>query len=622
MNGPAGIGVADLRGDVNCLSLDMSAPINIADRRYFRDALETRTLAVGDYLVGRKGGVPAIHFSRPIFSEDGTLRGVVFIPLNLEWLAQQLASSGWPEGSVVQVKDRNGTLLAAYPPSPEVGRRPAEISTSTNTVATAQLGAEHGALRIAVALPRAQVARNSDEQTRRSALLFGASALLGLVLAEAISRGLVLRPLRELERTAKVLEQGRYEPAAVGAPLRVAEFSNLAGSFDRLRQELHRREIESLRAQEELRHARDEALAASLSKTSFLASVSHDVRQPLHALSLTTSLLATKLRDDSLSGLTDRILRSVDGLVELVNSLFDVSQLDAGLVTPSFEAFAVADLWQRVMEDFDAAAASKDITLTVEPTDVHIRSDRQLLLRVIENLVANAIKYTPAGGSVTLSAKVTGEEAELAVADNGQGIPHESQVEVWEEFRQLSNPERDSRRGLGLGLAIVRRTVALLRHSVSLVSAPGQGTVVRVRVPIARPKPAQPSADLHTSLSGTVLLVEDNAAVRASTSALLSEWGLRIEEHATAETAFSALERASHFDGVLADYRLPGRSGLDVISTARSRWPSIVAILVTADLSVLKGTMPDMQGITVVAKPISVQQLREALQRLASPRSS
>jgi signal transduction histidine kinase len=310
-----------------------------------------------------------------------------------------------------------------------------------------------------------------------------ASVLLGLALAHLISQRYVHQPLRKLESTAERLRAGDFSARAPVGDLDNSEFGRLADTFNRLSTQLQKWHAENDVAQEALRVARDEALRASQSKTSFVASVGHDLRQPLHAMAITASLLKLKLKNMPEAVIAERMGRSVSNLSDLVHALLDVSQLDAGLIEPEVSDFTVDSLLQSSTEDFVDQATAKGVRLVVEPSAESVRSDPRLLRRMVQNIVSNAVKYTPAGGTVTARAVAHDDAVEIVVSDTGPGIPAAQQQAVWEEFRQLANPERDHRKGLGLGMSIVKRMADLLGHEVSLSSASGKGTSVTVRVP-------------------------------------------------------------------------------------------------------------------------------------------
>jgi CheY-like chemotaxis protein/anti-sigma regulatory factor (Ser/Thr protein kinase) len=249
-----------------------------------------------------------------------------------------------------------------------------------------------------------------------------------------------------------------------------------------------------------------------------------------------------------------------------------------------------------------------------------VLSDASLLRRVLINFVSNAIKYTPRGGRITIACKAAGQEVELSVSDSGPGIAPDQQAAVWEEFRQLANPDRDPRKGLGLGLAIVRRIADLLGHTVALQSVPGQGARFSVHVPLAGAGSADRIDDGMPALRGRLLLVEDDEAVGQAMADLLRNAGLWVNWCQTAERALAEFERSdADFDAVLADFRLPAQSGLAVLRVAREIWPDIPAVLMTGGIPQARISECEAEGITVLMKPLQASQLAKALSALAVP---
>jgi len=294
--------------------------------------------------------------------------------------------------------------------------------------------------------------------------------------------------------------------------------------------------------------------------------------------------------------------------------LLDVSQLDAGLIRPESSTFSVKSLWQESTEDLLQLAVEKQLTVDIKSTNESVRSDARLLRRIVQNLVSNAVKYTPHGGTVTLSTRRDGAFIDLTIADNGVGIPREHQAAIWEEFRQLANAERDPSKGLGLGMAIVKRMADLLQHPLSLESAPGVGTAVTIRVPRATWQSQDHAPTEAPTFRGTVLLIEDDENIAESTTELLKEWGLQVETFGTAESALEALAyHDAPYDAVLADYRLPGLSGADAVRAAKLKWPSVLGLVVTGDLANAElDTLRD-SGVRILAKPLHPDRLADAL---------
>lgn len=236
-----------------------------------------------------------------------------------------------------------------------------------------------------------------------------------------------------------------------------------------------------------LREARDAAQAASRAKSRFLAAASHDLRQPVHTLRLLLSALEGAIEsqgghaDPEARELVDEIEAAVLSLSDLLNALLDVSRLDAGVVVPTIAACRVGELLRDVALRFQRAAAAAGVRLSVVPSSLVVRTDPVLLARVLDNLVANAVKFAP-GGRVLVGCRRRDGGVEIQVADTGIGIPDGMTDAIFEEFRQLGNDARQRSRGLGLGLAIVRRTADLLGHPVGVRSARGRGSVFSVTV--------------------------------------------------------------------------------------------------------------------------------------------
>lgn len=273
------------------------------------------------------------------------------------------------------------------------------------------------------------------------------------------------------------------------------------------------RETVSLRLENEslvghLQEERDRAQAADRAKTRFLAAASHDLRQPIHALSLLVSTLAILGQRGNVSSgdardLATRAKSAVGNLSGLLNALLDISRLDAGIVTVANETVALRDLFRDLRDEFAAEAHQRGLELRIVDSDLLLDSDPMMLRRILNNLLSNAFRYTKAG-SILLGCRRRGNTAEIQVLDTGSGIPADQQAMIFEEFVQLQNPARDRAQGLGLGLAIVRRTAELLQHPLRLISVPGRGSMFSITVPRAHPvtstlQPGQPSPAADTS---------------------------------------------------------------------------------------------------------------------------
>lgn len=363
----------------------------------------------------------------------------------------------------------------------------------------------------------------------------------------------------------------------------------------------------------ELDEKRSQAEAANEAKSRFFAAASHDLRQPLQAMGLYLSVLEGGRTDPITLARLNECMTSLDSLLEVV---MDLSRLESGQITPHPRAFALQPLLSRLAWMYEGSARQKGLQLRVHPTSAWALSDATLLERVLSNLIANAIRYTARGG-VLLAVRPCAGGVRVCVIDTGIGIPEHAHQSIFEEFVQLNNPERDPTRGSGLGLSTVRRVTALLGHPLSLRSVVGRGTTFAVALPRAEPELDAPvplaSAPAPAQLSGNVLLVEDNAAVRDALMSLLAKWGLSATAVRTGEEASAAMV-SSGFDVVLSDWRLPGeQDGLAVLREARARLPHLrLGLLITGeDMQTLSNAGKEFQ---VLRKPLRPLRLRALLQ--------
>jgi PAS domain S-box-containing protein len=368
-------------------------------------------------------------------------------------------------------------------------------------------------------------------------------------------------------------------------------------------------------AEAALEQARRVAERASEEKTRFLAAASHDLRQPMQALAALIGILAVRLHDPDETALVKRADRAMRSLSDLLNALLDFSQLDAGVIRPNLDSFPAQRLLEAMREEFEIEASEKDLQFTVQNCPCWVRSDPALLARMVRNLVSNAVKYTPSGGQVTVVCHQEQGRIRLEVRDTGRGIHPEMHDAIFEEFRQIGNPERDDRKGLGLGLSIVRKMAQLLDHQITLRSSPGAGSTFTISVPLAEPATEQPDSEFSFAGGQRVLLVDDNELVVEVLVSLLADAGNDVVTANSAEQALAIVQSAeTAFDAVISDYRLPTLSGLEVIESVRQRWPSATAIILSGDtfdpcLHVLSNT-----GVKVLRKPVRRETLAQALE--------
>jgi len=360
---------------------------------------------------------------------------------------------------------------------------------------------------------------------------------------------------------------------------------------------------------------------ASAAKSQFFAAASHDLRQPLHALGLFAASLRSGARDPQQTHRADQILSSVDALESLFDELLDISKLDAGAVKVTRSHFRLEAVYSRLAAVHTPAAAKAGLGLRFVPTEAVVETDAVLLERMLGNFVSNAIRYTERGG-VLVGCRRRGAAWSVEVWDTGVGIPEAERERVFDEFYQLNNPERDRRKGLGLGLATVKRIAAVLGHAVELHSRPGRGTVFRVRVPAGdaariAPSLAVPRADALDSLAGKlVAVVEDDAIVREGMRELLAEWRCAVVDGASAAEVQHAL--AGPPDLLVADYRLrQGLTGIQAIADLRAAFGAgTPAVLISGDTTPEIFAAARSAGLVLLQKPVQPARLRATLSRL------
>jgi signal transduction histidine kinase len=375
------------------------------------------------------------------------------------------------------------------------------------------------------------------------------------------------------------------------------------------------------RERQEVVLARDRAEDASHAKTRFLAAASHDLRQPLHALSLYAAALKLRAADGTESEIALQINRALASLSALVDSLLDISKLDAEAVRPALQRMSVKSLIERIEADFRPVAREKGIEFRVACSENDVESDPVLLERIVRNLVDNAFKYTRAG-SVALSAEHDENSVRITVRDTGPGIPENEREMIFEEFYQIGNPERDRAEGLGLGLAIVRRLSHLLGLRVKLKSEPGRGSQFSIRLPRApataalSPAAAPASDSDAAALDGRhILVLDDEPAVRVGMRELLELWGCRVAACSGYEEAERLLDDYDlDVDVIVADLRLrQHENGIDTVRRLRLRMGEVPALLVTGDTAPERLREAQASGLPLLHKPVSGENLKQGI---------
>lgn len=373
---------------------------------------------------------------------------------------------------------------------------------------------------------------------------------------------------------------------------------------------------ESFDARQRLRIALEQAESANRAKTRFLASASHDLRQPMHTLSLFSAALGMRPLDPATRDIANHMNTALLALSTQLDSLLDISKLDAGVVAVSARNFPLAPFLYRLGKEFQPIAQAKSLMLQVHaPSDGICRTDPLLLERVIRNLLDNAFKYTD-NGKITLTARETSAGYVVCVRDTGPGIAMAEQDQVFEEFYQLNNPQRDRSQGLGLGLSIVRRLSDLLQLAVKMTSTVGVGTAFTLQIDagVADDKPFEQAPVLPASINGLkVLVIDDEAAVRAGMRTLLEALGGEVQAASGTEEAL-ALASVTRPDVVLADFRLHGSDdGLAAVRSLRVKYPGLAALLVSGDTAPQRLRDAHAAGLPLLHKPTSAQVLAQAI---------
>jgi signal transduction histidine kinase/ActR/RegA family two-component response regulator len=390
---------------------------------------------------------------------------------------------------------------------------------------------------------------------------------------------------------------------------------------------VHERTEELTRLNAALAHAKGEADAANISKTKFLAAASHDILQPLNAARLyVTSLIERQnARDGARAGpredsqLVSNIDASLEAVEEIFGALLDISRLDTGAMRPELANFHIDELLQRIEVEFAPMANEKGLAFAFVPCSLAVRSDRRLLRRLLQNLVSNAIKYTPKG-RVLVGCRRQGEQLRIDIYDTGVGIPESMHHDVFLEFHRLDQGARIAR-GLGLGLSIVERISRMLDHEVAIRSEPGRGSHFSVTVPRAQNVPARQQRDDHASidpsqLAGTTALCIDNEpAILDGMETLLRGWGCDVIKAPDLAAALTRLAKSATMpNGLLVDYHLDEGNGIDAIIALRQHiGADLPAILITADRSLDVRDAARKERIQFLHKPIKPAALRALL---------
>ncbi len=428
---------------------------------------------------------------------------------------------------------------------------------------------------------------------------------------------------RTIELRSNPMPDGGIVATYADITARVEADLALKRANESLEQRVRSRTAELTRVNEELAQAQMLAEEANLGKTRFLAAAGHDIVQPLNAARLYCASLIERVGHGPTAETAANIESSLESVEAILGAVLDISRLDAGAMKPEETLFRLDALLRQVATDFQPVARAKGIRLTVVPCSLAVATDRNLLRRLIQNLVSNAIKYTRSGRVLVGVRRRPDGLAEIQVFDTGIGIPVDKLATVFGEFTRLDAGMREAP-GLGLGLSIVDRIARVLRLELQLDSGRGKGT----RFSVVLPRSDAPIAEVAPPLPGLalagqslaelgVLCVDNDPRILGGMRQVLEGWGCRVEAATGTSGALAIVATGAGPDVVLADYHLDGETGLDVIAALRERLgPSLPAVLVTADRSAEMRAMAAAMDVPVVNKPLKPAVLRSLMTRM------
>ena len=375
-----------------------------------------------------------------------------------------------------------------------------------------------------------------------------------------------------------------------------------------------------------LARERDAALRAQADAHRFVATASHDLRQPMHALGLFVSSLERRVQGTPEASIVRNMTRSIEALDQSFGAMLDISRLEAGSMEVNLQHFALRDVFRRLHLHFAGLAETAGLGLRFSPGGKSVRSDPQLLERVLGNLVQNALRHTREGGVVVV-ARSTRTHTNIEVWDTGSGIAPEELPRIFDEFYQVREGARRRQRGLGLGLAIVRRLVRLMGHTLTVASCPGRGTMFRIGIAtgaldeMERATAAADTVPMPLFEARSILVIDDDEAIREGLTAVLSEWGYEVMTAAGIGEALAlAGEAGGAIDLILSDLHLAdGEDGLDAIDSVRRRCAlPVPALVITGDTTADEMRRVEQAGLVLLFKPLQPRRLMAALRQMSA----
>jgi len=422
------------------------------------------------------------------------------------------------------------------------------------------------------------------------------------LLTDSINRYTPLRKVTRLEDEQNILE-------------REDELGRMGRSFNRLKEDLWEQGVG-------LQNAKEDADRANKAKSLFLASASHDLRQPLNAMQMYIAALKSKVKDDEILTIIEDINSVSASTARLLNALLDVSELEVGAIKPQYEDFPINNIFTSIFQSFAPLAKDKNLQFRIVPSNIAVKSDPDLLERILGNYMSNAIRYTTSG-SVMIGCRRRGNMVSIEVWDTGCGISEDQMPNIFDDFYQIENKERDRSKGLGLGLALAKRLSISLNHSIEFKSTFGSGSCFSVLVAIGEQKSSEVKLDVIPNImdltGAKVLLIEDDTDVLKATIQLLESWGCVVEAGRNQDEIKDIIRSPSFQlpDIIVADNRLPGASGIDVVKLVQQELGDIIpSVIVTGDVERSHIQSITEKGFQVLLKPIQPAKFRAILSHL------
>jgi signal transduction histidine kinase len=509
-------GLANRAGDVICSSVPQDEPVNIADRSYFVGAMVARDFAIGEFQIGRITSKPAINFGHPIFDSDGRVQSVVFTGMDLSWLNYFVAAAALPEGALLLVIDRVGTILARYPPNPQAV---VEKLDRSDPLFLAMLGQGQGNIEqqefdgtprifafttlrglptagyVSIGIPQAMAYAPARQALTRNLVCLGVVGVLALAAAWIGVELFIARRMQALVQAAKRLSTGDLS-TRTGLPHGPGELQQLAAAFDEMAASLEKHEMQQ-RLEEDLRR-HNEALEeenrrireVNQLKSEFVSLVSHELRTPLTAISGYLDLLLEAQGGQSTAKrqeLLGIVKKNAERLVKLIDDLLDLSRIESGKVELRITAVDIVGVITEVVGllqpqiEAKAQQLSFDRMLTIPA----VAGDAERIRQILINLLSNAHKYTPQGGHIRLTAGVDHGWVRIDVQDNGIGLSPDEQAHLFDRFFRARQPATQGVEGTGLGLSITRLLVEMQGGRLTVSSIPGEGSTFTFTLPVA-----------------------------------------------------------------------------------------------------------------------------------------